>query len=158
MEYDDFKEYVQEHWNNVIDIVEEGKLADGMMKGMIKFSQSDNVISKNMRKRGMKQALKYQNKKRPKLKKELESITSEIIDIVVLAVEKNNDDVKSIDVVPNSNGDAVTVKIKFKPGADYDKTSHKISDYLVKCCDKNQIESYDFWFNENSGLFTAKIK
>lgn len=157
MKYEEFSEYLTEHWDNVVDIFE-SSLTDKAMKGLIKFSQSDNPISKGMRKRGMNQAMKYTNKKRPKLKRELDKIASEIVDIVLVGVEKNGGEIKNINVGPGKNEDTVIVKIKYRGKYNVDKTVDKISDYLVKYRAKNPDIMYDYWFNEDSCNFTAKIE
>ena len=88
MEFDKFNEFVQERYEGMWEIIEEGKLADKAMKSLIKFSKSDNIINKSLQKRGMKQAKKYEAKRDAKLKKGLELIAETIADLIVINVEE----------------------------------------------------------------------
>lgn len=156
MNYDDFKEYVREHWDNVLDIVEEGNIVDKMMKGMIKFSQSDNPVSKSMRERGMKQAKKYQDKHDTRLKEGLELIAEYIAKIIVGNVEDHGGKAYDGEVTPNKNGTAIVIKCKCT-SCDVNDLKKEIEDYIQRCIDRQQVLSYDIEVSKTSVYVKIKL-
>ena len=136
----DFDKYIQERWEGVLDIIEEKALKDyALGRAMIKFSQSNNPIAKNMRDRGMKQAKKYQYKRDAKLIDGLELIGEEIAAIISRHV---GDNIIKGEVTPSKSGTAVIIKADLN-SCDVNGLEDKLKDYMQRCIDKRQMMSYD---------------
>lgn len=158
MDYEQFKDFVQESWYNVVEITE-GTLADKGMKALIKFSQSDSKVAKSMRDRGMKQAKKYEKKRDAKLTKGLEAIGNQVVYMVRKDAKRHDIEVVEATVKPSAKGTVVKVNIKFKSSYDRKcgKVNHDISEYLGKCHDRKQLLGYDYWFGGNTFNATLKL-
>ena len=156
MQYEDFKNYIQEHWDNVVEITE-GSLSDKAMKGLIKFARSDNPISKGLRKRGMRQAKKYEKRRDAKLTAGLELIADEVSNMVIEDIKKHGAEIINGDIKPNKSGTAITINISFKPAYnDYKSINTALNGYLKRCVSKKQLLTYDY--NFTNGSFKAKLK
>ena len=140
MDKEKYYEYLEERWEGVLDIIEEKVLKDyALGRAMIKFSQSNNPIAKNMRNRGMKQAKKYQDKRDAKLKDGLELIGEEIASIISRHV---GDNIISGEVTPSKSGTAVIIKAELK-SCDINGLENKLKEYMQRCIDRRQMLSYE---------------
>ncbi len=158
MDFDKYQEYIQERWDGMVSLLEEKKLNDyALGRAMIKFSKSKNPIAKNMRDRGMKQAKKYMKKQHDKNLAKMELIAEYIAGQLLTEVEKHGSKISNGEVTTNKNETSTVIKAKITPKIDGDDFTNKLSDYLIRCRDRGDIEGYDFGFYDD-GRFSCTLK
>jgi hypothetical protein len=158
MDFDNFDQYIQERWEGMIEILEEKTLKDyALGRAMINFSKSDNPLNKALQKRGQKQADKYTKKQHDHNLAKMELIAEQIAGMLLTEVEKHDSKISGGEVTTNEQETSTVVKAVVKPVFDFDSFSDRLSNYLIRCCDRGDIDSYDFGFTDN-GRFRCVLK
>lgn len=158
MKYEDLDEYIQERWEGMIDLIEAKKLNDyALGRAMIKFSNSNNKLNKYSQKKGYEKADKYLKKQHDKKLAKMELIAEYVAGQLLTEVKKHGSEISNGEVTTNKNETSTVIKATIKPEIDGDAFSRKLTDYLSKCCDRGEISSYDFGFQEG-GKFRCTLK
>ena len=158
MNYDNFDDYIQERYEGMWNIIEEKALNDSKLgRAMIKMSQSKNGVNKYLQKRGQKQADKYTKKHHDHNLAKMELIAEQIAGMLLSEVEKHDSKISGGEVTTNEQESSTVVKAVVKPVFDFDSFSDRLSNYLIRCCDRGDIDSYDFGFTD-SGRFRCVLK